>query len=499
MTREPLSKADIDTLLRVASENAGSNGLDLKPLASDIRKLRAEYLKVNTLGGRLWPNGARLGFFSGEQPTVQSPTEQISSYRSYLATMQARGSDSVLHNRLLIMTWLLRRAVIAKSKKGSAIRTRLPMMLLFTPKVLGGVGHLPGRCYIPQADALIAHAVSGTARDAINAAAAVMATTVGAPRDKAAKFALESGAFDKGIRFVAEGLIRSRILESQSADRFLAGRNITPPFDMYHEGAHGMVKNIIRDSPKIGALVREEKLSRIAGLPSILDVPHPAPDRLDSVFPWIRYVKISVEESMPMRLPVCPVAALTPDDSRLLRAFGVSPNGDDEAKSIDSLFSELSRDQEFLSYIRPEQVASYVVNTGIANRPEIVSQVLTRSGASAQTAAAVAEKIMNNAHRFAFLSSHQGYGASGDFIQLLDLSRSSHTYAVRMSDYSFNTEFASLLRTFGMAYAVSQRDPHFIKIWVDQQDIPIAMGSLNPAAGAFLKITPGFYPSSLRL
>jgi hypothetical protein len=498
---EALTTVEIQRLLNVSAVNAHNNGLLLKELASDVRSLRAEYLKVNLIGGRYWTNAARLHIFASEkQASFADPISLIRAYKSFLATTLVRCGSMNFFERVLIASWLVKRRVLGRVR-GVPSGALLPFFALYTPGELGGVGHLPGAIHMPQVDALIAYQSVGGMRVGINRATQMLKSLDTASGRKAAEFVIESGAFDKGIKFIRDNLLPGTIESAESADRELAKKGITKlPFPKYTETPEWLVTRLIADSPKLVELQKEIKLNNISALKTYSTFDFDDNDYLDVAFPWVKYVQLELGDVIPrLTQDSCVIGPDLMGRERIAR-YGASPLSNEARRSPEQFFRLLRQDREFPSFVRPEQIASYIAHSGIGGDQSTIVQVLMRSGASLNTAVGVAQEIVSNIHTFMYLDDQRGYGASGDFIQMLDLSMRSHDRVVSMPNLTFNMTLATSLKTFAMAYSVSQYPPRFVRLSVLAKDVPALLGPLNPLQGRAAKITPGFMVhSDLRL
>jgi hypothetical protein len=201
-------------------------------------------------------------------PTIQ---EQLQGFFSLASEFVARGGD---HQYNLYYTMFM-----SNIKRGIKIRKRnserpisferLPLMMVYMPISLGGVGVLPYSLLGASKDAMMYIDYTPFERERVNQIAFILSNVGGTSLDSISEGVMKDETFSKGLRFTSERLLGDRIKRSRNAQVKLREFGIDIGKFAYELSPKRYVKAAIEDNPRLAGIIEEDKADKASSVISM--------------------------------------------------------------------------------------------------------------------------------------------------------------------------------------------------------------------------------------
>jgi hypothetical protein len=240
--------------------------MDLNKLKTVVRSYYYEYLKKRAEYGWIIPRIFQLQIFGSER--INNEVEFQTALRGYwglLSEYVARGASHRFCSYVGAFTGNLRRRIRVRSELGEKFRstfTTIPLMILFTPVTLGGVGALPWTLIGANKDAVSYIMYDPIIRERVSQAAFVADVGNTQIVKSIVKETMKTDTFSKGVRWLKQQQDGERVLAAMQASSALEKVGINLGRFDYRRSAIRMVEASIADNPSLRKVINESKRGR---------------------------------------------------------------------------------------------------------------------------------------------------------------------------------------------------------------------------------------------
>jgi hypothetical protein len=448
----------------MAGDVAKSNGLDLNPYKSVLRRTYYEYLKKKVIHGMYVPL-LHIQLASSERPPKDVfPVEQVRSYASTTAAYIFRGGNEQFRHRVVHYTWRVRGSIKMPVSAGQNQFYYLPMAAIWTPSGQKGLGQLPWTSIGASKDFVIAiECMSNQSfRDLIGRAAFILAVDESRVAKDLARRIVDGAditprnAFSGGIQFVSSTMPKDRIQAAIRAKRALDSIGAPSLDDKYYPDLpRVLIEKAIAGNTN---LKKHDALRKLrAGRDYIRKQKQSGVKDPIAFFPWIRAFTWEDGELIPHNgKQSTPFPALQGFGHDAVMRYGVaSDRSAYELSGNDFLTRIRNMDPLFPRHIQPEAIFGYITNATIIQSPRNVINALVAMGARSDVAAKVANELDVQGKSFAFRQNAKAFSLNDTFIPNLDLSLSGHQRAVTLTPMP-DRNFEFLVYEVGMLLSITR-------------------------------------------